>query len=211
MNEFYELTRKKLTEKGEVDFKILVIFRTGSTLFLPQEKRKKDIDLVIVCENISVSIEYVTLKQNGIIYDLCFIEKNFYKDLLNYRVDLPKYQYWNLFTFLFETLYRDTDEEFLFDFWKYKEQYSKTVKLYVAKLPGFSKSKVLYIPAIKRLNMLFLYIYFIENNSLKITNKVMQEIKELYTEPQIKHYQKTSDFLGINFDKERAVFKKVIK
>ncbi len=198
-----------LTNSGESDFELVFIGQTGSTLMIDYENRKKDIDYIVVCKNLSKQRFKIRHLENDIMHDIFVEEYNFFKDILNHKINLPKVQYWNLYYTFMNVIYqKDLEDNFTYDFNKYKEKYIEVIK---TKLKGIGFVKdfgVRFMPSYKSVAMAYVASQFIENENIELTQKIKDGVFSLYQDSHFGLYKAVGKYFGLELDEDNLLIPK---
>lgn len=165
-----------LFAQQEENATILEIFKTGSQLFI---ENPHDLDFIIVCDGFTQRRRKVFFEEDGLHYDLIFIDKKAVAAQLNFSDDSYihyKIKLYNYFYALKETVFGGYDDGW--DIFEQEESYFEYIKKHYAE--GVGKLTVKW-----KVGKLFVHYYVILkmyiNGSTEITSEMMEDIQILYS------------------------------
>lgn len=193
--------------KALVDgYEIVYLSLTGSSIFISQEERKKDIDVLVVCKDYPVNAKKFNYEEDGIRYDVFVKDYLFLKDLLSFKIYAPELQTYNLFYSLGSPIINK--ENIYFDAQYHERVYTTAIKDRLKGL-GFDKDfPVYFTPNYKLIAIPVVFMRYKKNNNYKMTEEIMQEIKSLYNnEVGIEIYFELAEFYELELALDKMVQK----
>ncbi len=189
---------------------IIYILLTGSSVFVSQEERKKDLDYVVLLRGGNINVGRIKKLIDGIRYDIFIYEEDYIKEILSHRINNARQQYWNLYYNLIEPEYDlyNLKDILKFDFIKYKTEYETIIKEELIQSVYFpNQTKFKFYPQYKKIAIPYVYISMIKNNLMTVTEGMKEKVKNLYLNGDMEIFKEVADYFDIQINYDGLVLK----
>lgn len=194
--EIVEVAEEYLEEQGEMDFKILSVALTGSSLFLPKEETG-DFDFLLVVDGLDN--DYYQKKfddENGDQHDLNIESLDYSQKCLNFDIVDSRTPH-NVYHGLEKIIYGELSTSF--DLFSSKETYKEVLKERVFNA-GFNSKSTVNTPRWKKIVIPYLVLRFWEKGEYEFDRDMKKTAQELYWKDNIKAVKWVGDQLGMELN-----------
>ena len=186
------------------NYEIVYTSLTGSILFVSQEERQHDIDILVVCKNYSKNAHKLVHNDGQVLYDIFVKDFEYLNKILNYELYAPALQTYNLFYNLAEPLVNTMNIRFDVEY--HEVAYKETIRNRLKEM-GFSDDfPVRFKANYKALVIPVVYMRFIQNGSYELTQQIKDEVRVLYLEGKPEIYDELEQFYSVELNRNQIVW-----